>query len=111
MSGEDAPRPYLQNLIVPEIKTNKQTNKACMDLAVTAPTPNVFAAPLVCLFLPRHLFVCLFVDMDPHRHIAGVERNPLKAHPPRGDATTRTSARRRALGIEKGCFEGTHIRM
>jgi hypothetical protein len=27
MSGEDAPRPYLENLIVPEIKTNKQTNK------------------------------------------------------------------------------------
>jgi hypothetical protein len=26
MSGEDAPRPYLENLIVPEIKTNKQTN-------------------------------------------------------------------------------------
>jgi hypothetical protein len=25
MSGEDAPRPYLENLIVPEIKTNKQT--------------------------------------------------------------------------------------
>ena len=24
MSGEDAPRPYLENLIVPEIKTNKQ---------------------------------------------------------------------------------------
>jgi hypothetical protein len=23
MSGEDAPRPYLENLIVPEIKTNK----------------------------------------------------------------------------------------
>jgi hypothetical protein len=27
MSGEDAPRPYLENLIVLEIKTNKQTNK------------------------------------------------------------------------------------
>jgi hypothetical protein len=28
MSGEDAPRPYLENLIVIlEIKTNKQTNK------------------------------------------------------------------------------------
>jgi hypothetical protein len=30
MSGEDAPRPYLEDLIVPEIKTNKQykqTNK------------------------------------------------------------------------------------
>jgi hypothetical protein len=26
MSGEDAPRPYQENLIVPEIKTNKQTN-------------------------------------------------------------------------------------
>jgi len=26
MSGEDAPRPCLENLIVPEIKTNKQTN-------------------------------------------------------------------------------------
>jgi hypothetical protein len=26
MSGEDAPRPYLENLIVPEIKTNKQTS-------------------------------------------------------------------------------------
>jgi hypothetical protein len=25
MSGEDAPRPYLENLIVLEIKTNKQT--------------------------------------------------------------------------------------
>jgi hypothetical protein len=25
MSGEDAPRPCLENLIVPEIKTNKQT--------------------------------------------------------------------------------------
>jgi hypothetical protein len=25
MSGEDAPRPYLENLIVPEIKTNKQS--------------------------------------------------------------------------------------
>jgi hypothetical protein len=24
MSGEDAPRPYLENRIVPEIKTNKQ---------------------------------------------------------------------------------------
>jgi hypothetical protein len=24
MSGEDAPRPCLENLIVPEIKTNKQ---------------------------------------------------------------------------------------
>ena len=28
MSGEDAPRPYLENLIVPEIKTNKQTIQA-----------------------------------------------------------------------------------
>jgi hypothetical protein len=27
MSGEDAPRPYLENLIVLAIKTNKQTNK------------------------------------------------------------------------------------
>jgi hypothetical protein len=27
MSGEDAPRPYLENLIVPEIKTNKQTHR------------------------------------------------------------------------------------
>ena len=27
MSGEDAPRPYLENLIVLEIKTNKQTVK------------------------------------------------------------------------------------
>jgi hypothetical protein len=27
MSGEDAPRPYLENLIVPEIKTNKQTGR------------------------------------------------------------------------------------
>jgi hypothetical protein len=26
MSGEDAPRPYLENLIVLEIKTNKQTD-------------------------------------------------------------------------------------
>jgi hypothetical protein len=26
MSGEDAPRPYLENLIVLEIKTNKQTH-------------------------------------------------------------------------------------
>ena len=27
MSGEDAPRPYLENLIVPEIKTNKQIRR------------------------------------------------------------------------------------
>jgi hypothetical protein len=27
MSGEDAPRPSLENLIVLEIKTNKQTDK------------------------------------------------------------------------------------
>jgi hypothetical protein len=26
MSGEDAPRPYLENLIVLEIKTNKQSH-------------------------------------------------------------------------------------
>jgi hypothetical protein len=26
MSGEDAPRPYLENLIVLKIKTNKQSN-------------------------------------------------------------------------------------
>jgi hypothetical protein len=29
MSGEDAPRPYLENLIVPEIKTNKQSDEFC----------------------------------------------------------------------------------
>jgi hypothetical protein len=51
VSGEDAPRPYLENLIVLEIKTNKQTNtkeahcNMCMHLhaqgcALTAPTSS-----------------------------------------------------------------------
>jgi hypothetical protein len=31
MSGEDAPRPYLENLIVLEIKTNKQTSEKASE--------------------------------------------------------------------------------
>jgi hypothetical protein len=33
MSGEDAPRPYLENLIVLEIKTNKQTKQKTGDIS------------------------------------------------------------------------------
>jgi hypothetical protein len=40
MSGEDAPRPYLENLIVLEIKTNKQTNKCTVRTFRTVLTPR-----------------------------------------------------------------------
>ena len=36
MSGEDAPRPCLENLIVPEIKTNKQTDIKLVRLELVA---------------------------------------------------------------------------
>jgi hypothetical protein len=34
MSGEDAPRPYLENLIVLEIKTNKHGYSLQLDFVV-----------------------------------------------------------------------------
>jgi hypothetical protein len=37
MSGEDAPRPYLENLIVLEIKTNKQTALGLLRRRVCEP--------------------------------------------------------------------------
>ena len=37
MSGEDAPRPCLENLIVPEIKTNKQDSGGIFENALIAP--------------------------------------------------------------------------
>jgi hypothetical protein len=36
MSGEDAPRPCLENLIVPEIKTNKQRQKSARKQSLGA---------------------------------------------------------------------------
>jgi hypothetical protein len=47
MSGEDAPRPCLENLIVPEIKTNKQAHKQ------TSATPT-----------PRHLWTYPIIWTD-----------------------------------------------
>jgi hypothetical protein len=56
MSGEDAPRPCLENLIVPEIK---QTNKQTFDFGLSArhktnkqtnvtPPPNTICAHVLC---------------------------------------------------------------
>jgi hypothetical protein len=39
MSGEDASRPYLENLIAPEIKTNKQI-KITLDTTETFDVPD-----------------------------------------------------------------------
>jgi hypothetical protein len=44
MSGEDAPRPYLENLIVLEIKTNKQINCAWASFLCCLTRPNKLLA-------------------------------------------------------------------
>jgi hypothetical protein len=51
MSGEDTPRPYLENLIVPEIKTNKQTkqNKQSREVMSGEDAPRPYLENLIVL--------------------------------------------------------------
>jgi hypothetical protein len=62
MSGEDAPRPYLEDLIVLEIKTNKQTHGLGVvlhvDLYKPKPKPK----------LPFHALVPVWAGLKSKTH-------------------------------------------
>ena len=81
MSGEDAPRPCPEDLIVPEIKTNKQTMRNLVDQnGLSSSFFNLYRFGWFQLLLDNaHFFVLpkvVFVFSGPH--LLGFEVSELK---------------------------------